>query len=162
WAAGDEIWVFEPAPAIRVVSLEGLQPVDPSQTQLPPEWMSLATYAARPGDTLKLVEQRRGDAGPQPGQPALDRHLSVRVDGAGQHPGHHLPELASGAARPHRAGTGLGEWPRTAAHPAERHRGPGRGGSPGPARPGGRLATARARRVSRGLLGPRLHPRRSD
>ena len=83
WASGDEIWVFDPAPAIRVVSLEGLASVDPSQTQLPPEWMSLATYAARPGDTLKLVEQRRGNADPEPDQLALDRHLWLDVDGRG-------------------------------------------------------------------------------
>ena len=83
WAVGDEIWAFEPAPAIRVVSLEGLASVDPSQTQLPREWMSLATYAARPGDTLKLVEQRRGNADPEPDQLGLDRHLWLDVDGRG-------------------------------------------------------------------------------
>jgi hypothetical protein len=83
WTSGDEIWVFDPAPAIRVVTLEGLASVDPSQTQLPPQWMSLATYAARPGDTLKLVEQRRGNADPEPDQLALDRQLWLDVDGRG-------------------------------------------------------------------------------
>ena len=79
----EEIWVFDPAPAIRVVTLEGLASIDPSQTQLPPEWMSLATYAAKPGDTLKLVEQRRGNADPEPDQLRLDRHLWLDVDGGG-------------------------------------------------------------------------------
>ena len=83
WTEGAEIWVFDPAPPIRVVTLEGLASIDPSQTQLPTEWMSLATYAAKPGDTLKLVEQRRGNADPEPDQLRLDRHLWLDVDGGG-------------------------------------------------------------------------------
>jgi hypothetical protein len=45
--------------------------------------MSLATYAARPGDTLKLVQQRRGNADPEPDRLTLDRHLWLDVDGGG-------------------------------------------------------------------------------
>ncbi|HZX41011.1 MAG TPA: hypothetical protein VFE93_04175, partial [Myxococcaceae bacterium] len=47
WTTGDETWVFEAAPAVRVVTLEGLPSVDPSQTQLPPEWRALPAFAVR-------------------------------------------------------------------------------------------------------------------
>jgi hypothetical protein len=83
WTEGDEIWVFEPAPALRVVTLEGLSTVDPTQTQLPPEWHNLPAFAVRPGDTLRLVEQRRGNAQPEPDQLTLHRELWLDLDGRG-------------------------------------------------------------------------------
>jgi hypothetical protein len=83
WTEGDETWVFEPAPALRVVTLEGLSAVDPTQTQLPPEWRNLAAFAVRPGDSLRLVEQRRGNAEPDPDQLALHRELWLDLDGRG-------------------------------------------------------------------------------
>ena len=83
WVEGDETWVFEAAPAVRVVTLEGVSPVDPSQTQLPPEWRALPAFAVRPGEALRLVEQRRGNAEPEPDQLALDRQLWLDTDGRG-------------------------------------------------------------------------------
>ena len=83
WTDGDETWVFEPAPAVRVVTLEGVPSVDPSQTQLPPEWRSLPAFAVRSGESLKLVEQRRGDAQPEPDQLTLSRQLWLDTDGRG-------------------------------------------------------------------------------
>jgi hypothetical protein len=83
WAAGDEIWVYEAAPAVRVVTLEGLPSVDPSQTQLPPEWRALPAFAVRGGEALKLVEQRRGDPEPDPDQLTLQRQLWLDTDGRG-------------------------------------------------------------------------------
>jgi hypothetical protein len=83
WAAGDETWVFEAAPAVRVVTLEGLPSIDPSQTQLPPEWRALPAFAVKGGEALKLVEQRRGDPDPEPDQLSLDRQLWLDTDGRG-------------------------------------------------------------------------------
>ena len=83
WTAGDETWVFEAAPAIRVVTLEGLPSVDPTQTQLPPEWRALPAFAARTGEALRLVEQRRGNPEPEPDQLTLDRHLWLDTTGRG-------------------------------------------------------------------------------
>ncbi len=83
WTAGDETWVYEAAPAIRVVTLEGLPSVDPSQTQLPPEWRALPAFAVRTGEVLKLVEQRRGDPDPDPDQLILERQLWLDTDGRG-------------------------------------------------------------------------------
>jgi hypothetical protein len=83
WTAGDETWVFEPAPAVRVVTLEGVPSVDPSQTQLPPEWRALPAFAVRTGEALRLVEQRRGNAVPEPDQLMLARNLWLDTDGRG-------------------------------------------------------------------------------
>ena len=83
WAEGDETWVYEAAPAIRVVTLEGVPSVDPSQTQLPPEWRALPAFAVRSGEALRLVEQRRGDPDPEPDQLTLDRRLWLDTDGRG-------------------------------------------------------------------------------
>ena len=83
WAEGDETWVYEAAPAIRVVTLEGVPSVDPSQTQLPPEWRALPAFAVRTGEALKLVEQRRGDPQPDPDQLTLSRQLWLDTDGRG-------------------------------------------------------------------------------
>ncbi|RPH69374.1 MAG: hypothetical protein EHM78_15515 [Myxococcaceae bacterium] len=80
---GDETWVYEAAPAIRVVTLEGLPSVDPSQTQLPPEWRALPAFAVRTGEALRLVEQRRGDPQPDPDQLTLIRQLWLDTDGRG-------------------------------------------------------------------------------
>ncbi|MGZ6071518.1 MAG: hypothetical protein ACXWK8_09880, partial [Myxococcaceae bacterium] len=83
WTEGDETWVFEAAPAVRVVTLEGLPAVDPSQTQLPSEWRALPAFAVRTGEALRLVEQRRGNADPEPDQLTLDRQLWLDTDGRG-------------------------------------------------------------------------------
>ena len=83
WTSGDETWVFETAPAVRVVTLEGVPSVDPSQTQLPPEWRALPAFAVKTGEALRLVEQRRGNPAPEPDQLALDRHLWLDTDGRG-------------------------------------------------------------------------------
>ena len=83
WTAGDETWVYEAAPAIRVVTLEGVPSVDPSQTQLPQEWRALPAFAVRTGEALKLVEQRRGDPDPDPDQLILERQLWLDTDGRG-------------------------------------------------------------------------------
>ncbi len=83
WTAGDETWVFEAAPAIRVVTPEGVPSVDPTQTQLPPEWRALPAFAVRTGEALRLVEQRRGNPEPEPDQLMLDRHLWLDTTGRG-------------------------------------------------------------------------------
>ena len=83
WTEGDETWVFEAAPAVRVVTLEGVPSVDPSQTQLPPEWRALPAFAVRAGEALRLVEQRRGNAEPEPDELTLARQLWLDTGGRG-------------------------------------------------------------------------------
>ena len=38
WKEGEEVWVFESRPPLRVVTVEGVPGVDPQQTTLPDEW----------------------------------------------------------------------------------------------------------------------------
>jgi hypothetical protein len=83
WTLGDEIWVFQANPSLRLVLVEGLPAVDPSQTQLPMEWRSLPAYAVRSGETMRLVVRRRGDADPEPDQLWLQRQLWLDFDGGG-------------------------------------------------------------------------------
>ena len=49
WKEGEEVWVFEAAPTLRVVTVEGLPSVDPQQTTLPDDWKRLPAYLLAPG-----------------------------------------------------------------------------------------------------------------
>ncbi|MFN0062316.1 MAG: hypothetical protein ACKVPX_07345 [Myxococcaceae bacterium] len=83
WAEGEEIWTFEPKPALRLVDVEGVSAVDPQQTRLPEEWKRLAAYPLKVGDVLILKERRRGDSDPAPDQLHLSRQLWMDFDGGG-------------------------------------------------------------------------------
>lgn len=83
WREGDEVWVFDAKSDYRVVSVEGVVAIDPQQTTLPDAWKRLPAYPMKLGDTLRLVERRRGDADPPPNQLSLTRSLWLDFDGAG-------------------------------------------------------------------------------
>ncbi|MBW2390374.1 MAG: hypothetical protein JRG89_18375, partial [Deltaproteobacteria bacterium] len=79
----DEVWVFEARPHLRRVEIEGGALLDPSRTTLPPEWQRFPAYLMKPGQPIRLVEQRRGDANPAPDTLQLQRELWLDFDGAG-------------------------------------------------------------------------------
>jgi hypothetical protein len=81
-AATEEVWVFEAAPLIRTVSIEGPVTVDPQQTTLPKEWRNLPAYLMRPGAAFRFKEIRRGDSDPAPDKLALERRLWLSFDGS--------------------------------------------------------------------------------
>lgn len=83
WREGEEVWVFEAKSALRLTSVEGVRAVDPQQTSLPDDWKALPSYAMALGDTMQLVEKRRGDAEPEPDRLALTRTLWLDFDGQG-------------------------------------------------------------------------------
>ncbi|HEY2511268.1 MAG TPA: hypothetical protein VGI39_10450 [Polyangiaceae bacterium] len=83
WREGDEVWVFEARSDYRVATVEGVTSIDPQQTTLPDAWKRLPAYAMKVGDTMKLVESRRGDADPPPNQLTLERTLWLDFDGKG-------------------------------------------------------------------------------
>jgi len=89
---GEEVWVFAAHPELRQVELEGAEPVDPRQTRLPAGWARLPAYLMRPGETLRLVQLRRGDADPTPDRLSLERDLWLDFGGAG----HTLRDRISG------------------------------------------------------------------
>jgi len=82
WPA-DEVWAFEARPVLRVVTVEGVPAVDPQQTTLPEEWRQWPAYLMRQGETMRLVEKRRGDAEPAPDRLSLERVLWLDFDGGG-------------------------------------------------------------------------------
>lgn len=83
WREGEEVWVFEARPNLRVVTVEGANAIDPQQTSLPAAWKRLPAYPMKVGDTLRLVESRRGDADPAPDSLTLTRRLWLDFDGTG-------------------------------------------------------------------------------
>ncbi|MGH8408250.1 MAG: hypothetical protein ACRESL_22450, partial [Pseudomonas sp.] len=76
-------WVFDARPHLRLVTIEGVPAIDPQQTTLPDDWRSLPAYHVRPGETLQMVEKKRGDPDPAPDQLTLERHLRLDFTGGG-------------------------------------------------------------------------------
>ncbi|MFN7955365.1 MAG: hypothetical protein U0610_26815 [bacterium] len=84
WAeGGEETWVWDARPALRVVEIEDVIAVDPQQTTLPDDWKSLPAYRMAPDVTMKLVERRRGNEPPEPDRLTLERELWLDFDGGG-------------------------------------------------------------------------------
>lgn len=83
WREGEEVWVFDARTALRLVDVEGVSAIDPQQTSLPEEWKRLPAYPVALGDTMRLVEKRRGDAEPPPDHLTLDRTMWLDFDGRG-------------------------------------------------------------------------------
>jgi len=79
----EEVWVFESRHHLRIVTVEGVAQIDPQQTTLPNEWKKHAVYLVHPGDTMRFVEQKRGDPNPAPDQLKLARTLWLDFDGTG-------------------------------------------------------------------------------
>jgi len=83
WKAGEEVWVFEARPELRLTDVQGAQAIDPAQTTLPDDWRALPAYALAPGATLTLVERRRGDGDSARDQLQLARRLWLDFDDGG-------------------------------------------------------------------------------
>ncbi len=79
----EEIWVYEARPSLRVAHVEGPPSIAADQTRLPSEWRALPAYRLLPGESWKLVEDRRGDADPPPSQLTLNRTIWIDFDGEG-------------------------------------------------------------------------------
>ncbi len=82
WPA-QEVWAFEAHNDLRVVLVEGVRAVDPSQTRLLPQWRRFPAFLMQPGKVMHLVEKRRGDADPAPDQLNLERTLWLDFSGHG-------------------------------------------------------------------------------
>ncbi|EIJ43265.1 hypothetical protein BegalDRAFT_2414 [Beggiatoa alba B18LD] len=79
----EEIWVFDARNALRLVDVTNVTAIDPQQTTLPSEWRQYPAYQVKAGDTLQLVEKRRGDPAPSPAQLSLHRQFWLDFDGVG-------------------------------------------------------------------------------
>ena len=80
---GEEIWSFEPQHHLRMVEIEGVPRVEPSQTEMPADWRRFSAYLVKPGDTLGFKVLRRGDPEPAPAQLSLNRRWWLDFDGRG-------------------------------------------------------------------------------
>ena len=80
---GEEIWIFNPNPDLRVVEIKGVPPIDPLQTSLPQHLHKYPLYRLLAGDTMQFKEIKRGDPLPAPDQLILKRNLWLRFDGSG-------------------------------------------------------------------------------
>jgi hypothetical protein len=83
WKEGEEVWVFEARPDLRLCDVTGAQAIDPAQTTLPDDWKSLPAYAMPIGATLTLAERRRGDGDSARDQLQLQRQIWLDFDGGG-------------------------------------------------------------------------------
>ncbi|MBF0462444.1 MAG: hypothetical protein HQL87_13750 [Magnetococcales bacterium] len=79
----EEVWSFAANPQVRMVSVTGVDAVDPQQTQLPQEWRNYPAFRVRPGEQLHLVEKKRGDVDPVPDRLSLARTLWLDFSGQG-------------------------------------------------------------------------------
>ena len=80
---GREIWSFKPENHLRMVKVEGLNAVDPNQTDVPDDWKSYSTYIIDPEAVMKFVTLRRGDPDPAPDRLNLKRTWWLDFDGRG-------------------------------------------------------------------------------
>ena len=76
-----EIWGFEARRSLRIVRVEGVASVDLVQVEAP--WSDVPGYTLGAGETLRLVEQQRGDVNPSPGGFDISRQLWLDFDGSG-------------------------------------------------------------------------------
>ncbi|MCZ6869341.1 MAG: hypothetical protein O7G84_07560, partial [Gammaproteobacteria bacterium] len=78
-----EVWVYVADRAQRVASVQGVNPIDASQTGLPNAWRNFPAYLMSPDSTLTLVEEQRGDESPAPDRFRLQRDLWLDFEGEG-------------------------------------------------------------------------------
>ena len=80
WPA-TELWGFDARRHLRIVRVEGVTSVDLAQVDAP--WTDVPGYSLGEGETLRLVEQQRGDVNPSPGRFDISRKLWLDFDGDG-------------------------------------------------------------------------------
>ncbi|MBF0191128.1 MAG: hypothetical protein HQL99_08355 [Magnetococcales bacterium] len=94
----EEAWAFAASPRLRVVTVGGVDAVDPRQTALPQAWHTYPAYRMRPGDRMELLETKRGASDPLPERMTLHRTLWLDFSGAGW------------TIQDRIQGTGMGSW----------------------------------------------------
>lgn len=82
WPAS-EIWSFHARPFHRLVEIQNLQSIDPSQTNVPRAWKDLPAYLLKQGESMAFKIIRRGDPEPEPNQLSLKRTLWLDFKGDG-------------------------------------------------------------------------------
>lgn len=78
-----EVWAFAPQNDLRMVRIEGVSAVDPTQTDSPGAWRGYSTYLINDNDTITFTETSRGDSNPAPDQLSLQRTWWLDFNGKG-------------------------------------------------------------------------------
>ena len=82
-AYGQEIWSFKAQNHLRMVRTDGVQSVDPNQTDLPSKWKKFPAFIINPGNVIVFKGIRRGDPDPAPDQLHLKRTWWLDFNGSG-------------------------------------------------------------------------------
>jgi len=82
-AYDQEIWAFKAQNHLRMVRTEGVQSVDPNQTDIPSEWKRFPAFIINPDSVITFKEIRRGDPDPAPDQIHLKRTWWLDFNGRG-------------------------------------------------------------------------------
>ena len=82
WPAS-EIWSFAAQAYQRVVEIEQVTAIDPSQSNVPRQWKSLPAFMLKQGDTMHFKVIRRGDPEPEPNNLSITRQLWLDFAGTG-------------------------------------------------------------------------------
>jgi hypothetical protein len=77
----EELWSFMPDTNLRHLKVSGAKSINPSQTDMPPNWKRNATYLMKKGRSLTFTEERRGEAQVQENRINLNRTAWVGIDG---------------------------------------------------------------------------------
>ncbi|MFH1090370.1 MAG: hypothetical protein V1742_02255, partial [Pseudomonadota bacterium] len=80
---GPETWAFQSQNHLRLVRVEGVPSIDPSQTSAPSAWKQYPTYLINPKDKFILKEIKRGDPAPAPDRLELHRTWWLDFNGLG-------------------------------------------------------------------------------
>lgn len=78
----NEIWSYQSNDRLRVTSVEGLPPVDPTQVRVPAQWQELPAFRIEAGETLSISERSRGMVVAD-NQLQLDRTMWLDYNGSG-------------------------------------------------------------------------------
>ena len=80
--ADDEIWSYRSNDQLRVTAVEGLPPVDPSQVEVPAQWVSLPAFRMNADASFSITERSRGVIAAS-NELALSRTMWLDFDGDG-------------------------------------------------------------------------------
>lgn len=82
WPA-QELWSFQPDPAVRVARADAAVQVDPAQAGVPEAWRNLPAFALAAGQALQIEERSRGLSPDQANRLTLEREAWLDHDGGG-------------------------------------------------------------------------------
>ena len=75
-----EIWAIEDKPILRNIKIEGVNGINPEQTELPGYWRSFPTYLVNQKDTMIFYEQKRSGPKAEKNSLTLNREIKLHFD----------------------------------------------------------------------------------